>query len=135
MPVPLAVRLLLAVPLVVWGALTDRRWTVPVAAMLALPILWVNGLSMLVGVLPLVPRIVGATPAARWLASSAATATVPTATDPDGHHPRGARYDPFRVIHVVVLPWLTQRPTGVSHPPIFSDAYARQEPPTRRSPL
>lgn len=67
-PVPLAVRLLLAVPLVVWGALTDRRWTVPVAAMLALPILWVNGLSMLVGVLPLLPRIVGATPAARWLA-------------------------------------------------------------------
>ncbi|MBI3746533.1 MAG: DUF2029 domain-containing protein [Chloroflexi bacterium] len=67
-PVPLVVRLLLAIPLVVWGALTDRRWTVPVAAMLALPILWVNGLSMLVGVLPLIPRIVGATPAARWLA-------------------------------------------------------------------
>ena len=69
-PVPLWGRLILAIPLVVWGALTDRRWTVPVAAMLALPILWVNGLSMLVGVLPLIPRIVGATPAARWLASS-----------------------------------------------------------------
>jgi hypothetical protein len=39
--------------------------------MLALPILWVNGLSMLVGVLPLLPRIFGATPAARWLAGEA----------------------------------------------------------------
>jgi hypothetical protein len=75
-PVPLWGRLLLAIPLVVWGALTDRRWTVPVAAMLALPILWVNGLAMLVGVLPLIPRIVGATPAARWLAGEPFTRPV-----------------------------------------------------------
>ncbi|MEW5991515.1 MAG: glycosyltransferase family 87 protein [Chloroflexota bacterium] len=62
------VRVAAAVALVVWGALTDRRWTVPVASMLALPILWVNGLAMLVAVLPLVPRLVGDSPASRWLA-------------------------------------------------------------------
>jgi hypothetical protein len=66
-PIPLWARLIAAVVLVAWGALTDRRWTVPVASMLALPILWVNGLAMLVAVLPLVPRLVGASPASRWL--------------------------------------------------------------------
>ncbi|HUG48630.1 MAG TPA: glycosyltransferase family 87 protein [Candidatus Limnocylindria bacterium] len=45
---PLWLRLPLAVALVVWGALTDRYWTVPVAATLALPVLWSGGLSMLV---------------------------------------------------------------------------------------
>jgi hypothetical protein len=55
-PVPLLVRLPLAVALVVWGARTDRRWTVPVAAMLALPALWYGGLSMLLAVIPLLPR-------------------------------------------------------------------------------
>jgi hypothetical protein len=54
-PVPLAVRLPVAVALVVLGARTDRRWTVPVASMLALPALWYGGLSMLLGVIPLLP--------------------------------------------------------------------------------
>jgi hypothetical protein len=36
--------------------------------MLALPILWVNGMAMLVAVIPLVPRLVGDSPASRWLA-------------------------------------------------------------------
>ena len=67
-PVPLWVRLAVAVPLVVWGARTDRRWTVPVAAILGLPVLRVNGLAMLVAVIPLVPRLIGETPASRWLA-------------------------------------------------------------------
>jgi hypothetical protein len=39
----------------VWGARTDRRWTVPVASMLALPALWYGGFSMLLAVLPLLP--------------------------------------------------------------------------------
>ncbi|HSH22128.1 MAG TPA: glycosyltransferase 87 family protein, partial [Candidatus Caenarcaniphilales bacterium] len=43
-PPPWPLRLPLAVLLVVWGARTDRPWTVPVAAALALPILWVHGL-------------------------------------------------------------------------------------------
>ena len=37
----------------VWGALTDRRWTVPVACMLALPALWYGGLTMLLAVIVL----------------------------------------------------------------------------------
>lgn len=52
-PIPLLVRLPAAVALVVWGARTDRRWTVPVASMLALPALWYGGLSMLLAVIPL----------------------------------------------------------------------------------
>ncbi|HEY7737086.1 MAG TPA: glycosyltransferase family 87 protein [Candidatus Limnocylindrales bacterium] len=55
-PVPLWIRLPLAVALVVWGARTDRRWTVPVASMLALPALWYGGLSMLLAVIPLLQR-------------------------------------------------------------------------------
>jgi hypothetical protein len=55
-PIPLWVRLPFAIALVVWGARTDRRWTVPVAAMVALPALWYGGLSMLLAVIPLTPR-------------------------------------------------------------------------------
>ena len=48
---PLAIRLPLAVALVWLGAKRDWPWLVPVASMLALPILWsVHGLSMLLGV-------------------------------------------------------------------------------------
>jgi len=54
-PIPLVVRLPFAIALVVWGAGTDRRWTVPVASMLALPALWYGGFSMLLAVLPLLP--------------------------------------------------------------------------------
>jgi hypothetical protein len=54
-PIPLWIRLPAAVALVVWGARTDRRWTVPVASMLALPALWYGGISMLLAVIPLLP--------------------------------------------------------------------------------
>ncbi len=50
-PIPLMVRLPVAVAVVVWGARTDRRWTVPVACMLALPALWYGGLTMLLAVI------------------------------------------------------------------------------------
>jgi hypothetical protein len=63
-PVPLLIRLPPAVALVVWGARTDRRWTVPVASMLALPALWYGGLSMLLAVIPLLPRTPVGTPRA-----------------------------------------------------------------------
>lgn len=75
--IPFWIRIVAAIGLVGWGARTDRRWTVPVASMLALPILWVNGLSMLVAVLPLVPRLVGDSPASRWLARAADAGTAP----------------------------------------------------------
>ena len=55
-PLPLLIRLPAAVVLVIWGARTDRRWTVPVASMLALPALWYGGLSMLLAVIPLPAR-------------------------------------------------------------------------------
>jgi Glycosyltransferase family 87 len=48
--VPLLLRLPIAAVLVIWGGLTDRPWTVGVAATLALPILWVNGLAVLLSV-------------------------------------------------------------------------------------
>jgi hypothetical protein len=54
-PIPLWIRLPVAVVIVVWGARTDRRWTVPVASMLALPAVWYGGLSMLLAVIPLLP--------------------------------------------------------------------------------
>jgi hypothetical protein len=54
-PIPLWIRLPVAIVVVVWGARTDRRWTVPVASMLALPALWYGGISMLLAVIPLLP--------------------------------------------------------------------------------
>ena len=52
-PIPLAVRLALSTILVWWGARTDRRWTVPVAATLSLPIIWFHGFAMLIAAIPL----------------------------------------------------------------------------------
>jgi hypothetical protein len=52
-PIPLWFRLPIAAAVVVWGARTNRRWAVPVAAMLALPALWYGGLAMLLAVIPL----------------------------------------------------------------------------------
>ncbi len=62
-PIPFLVRLPFAVALVVWGARTDRRWTVPVAGMLALPALWYGGLAMLLAVIALRDPAKPATPA------------------------------------------------------------------------
>jgi hypothetical protein len=62
-PIPLWIRLPFAIALVVWGARTDRRWTVPVAAMLALPALWYGGLSVLLAVILLLPERDAAAPA------------------------------------------------------------------------
>ena len=52
-PIPFLVRLPFAIAVVVWGARTDRRWTVPVACMLALPALWYGGLTMLLAIIVL----------------------------------------------------------------------------------
>jgi hypothetical protein len=48
-PIHIAVRLPLAVVLLLWGARTGRPAVVPLACMLALPVIWFNGLSWLVG--------------------------------------------------------------------------------------
>jgi len=54
LPIPLRIRLVAAAILVVWGARSDRRWTVPLGATLALPLLWPANWAMAVGVLPFV---------------------------------------------------------------------------------
>lgn len=43
---PLWLRLPAAVALVAWGARSNRRWTVPLGATIALPILWVSGFAI-----------------------------------------------------------------------------------------
>jgi Glycosyltransferase family 87 len=50
LPIPLLIRLPAAVLLVIWGARTDRRWTVPASAALAMPVLWFAGLSVLAAI-------------------------------------------------------------------------------------
>ena len=51
--VPLFARVALAAVIVVWGAWTDRPWVLPIAVLLAQPVIWVASLSILVGILPL----------------------------------------------------------------------------------
>ncbi|MDQ3870549.1 MAG: DUF2029 domain-containing protein [Chloroflexota bacterium] len=59
--VPVVVRMPLAIAVVVWGARSDRPWTVPVAATIAMPAFWYATVpSILAAVLPLA----GARP--RW---------------------------------------------------------------------
>jgi hypothetical protein len=48
--IPLFVRLPVAAALVIWGARTDRPWTVPASAALALPVLWFAGLAVLAAI-------------------------------------------------------------------------------------
>jgi len=52
----LLLRLVAAAALVTWGALTDRAWTVPIAAMLALPVIWMDSFAMLIAAVALKVR-------------------------------------------------------------------------------
>jgi hypothetical protein len=45
----LLVRLAVAAIVVAWGAWTDRAWTVPLGALLGLPVIWSDSFSMLLG--------------------------------------------------------------------------------------
>jgi hypothetical protein len=51
--VPLLIRAPIAVAVIAWGAWTDRRWTIPVAMTLAMPIVWANSFTILVALLPM----------------------------------------------------------------------------------
>jgi len=51
--IPLLLRLPAAALLVIWGARTNRKWTVPASAALAMPVLWIAALSVVVAVLAL----------------------------------------------------------------------------------
>jgi hypothetical protein len=47
--IPALVRFPVALALTWWGARTDRAWVVPIAVVLLLPVIWPNGLAILVG--------------------------------------------------------------------------------------
>jgi len=66
-PIPVWVRLPVSVAILFWGARTDRRWTVPLASCIALPVLWFNGFAMLVAIIPLLDPASARSPAAAWL--------------------------------------------------------------------
>ena len=51
--IPLALRLPVAAVLVIWAARTDRHWIVPLAAVLAMPVLWPNAFAVAVAAIPL----------------------------------------------------------------------------------
>jgi hypothetical protein len=51
-PPPAPIRIPLGLLLVAWGARTDRPWTVPVAAAMALPIIWPHGLTVALAAIP-----------------------------------------------------------------------------------
>lgn len=53
LPVPLLPRLAAAAAIAVFAAATDRRWLIPVAVVLALPVVWLNGLAVLAAAVPL----------------------------------------------------------------------------------
>jgi hypothetical protein len=54
--IPFMVRLPFAVVIALWGGHTNRSWTIPIVAVLTLPIVWVPGLSMLIAIIPLWKR-------------------------------------------------------------------------------
>jgi hypothetical protein len=45
--IPLLVRLPIAAAIVVWGARNNRKWVVPLAAAIAMPVLWIAAFSVL----------------------------------------------------------------------------------------
>jgi hypothetical protein len=52
-PIPVPIRMVISAAVVWWGARTDRRWVVPIAVTLSLPIIWFHGLAILVACIPL----------------------------------------------------------------------------------
>ena len=55
LPIPLWLRLPVAAVVVWWGARRDARWTVPLAATIAVPVVWVDSLAILAACWPLRP--------------------------------------------------------------------------------
>ena len=47
---PLWLRIAIAAVLVIWGARTDRRWVVPVATCIAMPVFWITTPAILVAI-------------------------------------------------------------------------------------
>ena len=53
LPVPLVVRLPIAVVVIAWAAVHDRRWVMPIGCLLALPVIWYGSLTLLLAIIPL----------------------------------------------------------------------------------
>ena len=70
-PPPALFRIPIAILVVIWGARTDRPWTVPIAATLGLPILWPHGLTVAMAAIPFLRRgdRAALTPNWQWAAS------------------------------------------------------------------
>jgi len=51
--IPLTIRMPIALVVVIWGARTDRPWTVAVAAFLAIPAMWWYSSVMLLAIIPI----------------------------------------------------------------------------------
>jgi len=66
-PIPVWYRLPVSVAILAWGARTNRRWTVPLASCIAVPVLELNAFAMLVAMIPLLDPPSAESPAARWL--------------------------------------------------------------------
>jgi hypothetical protein len=83
---PLWIRIGLAALVVVWGARTDRRWAVPVALVIAMPVIWTTTPAVLVaiprlrGKFPRAAKADAATEPAAPIASAANPPTPPAAT-------------------------------------------------------
>jgi hypothetical protein len=67
---PFGFRLPFALAVIAWAAVTGRRWAVPIAAFLALPVIWPSGYALLAAVPPLwiADRQTGCSPAV-WFSS------------------------------------------------------------------
>jgi len=59
LPIPLLLRLPVAALIVTWGARTNRRWTVPLAAALSVPALWPGAFAILAACWRLTPAADG----------------------------------------------------------------------------
>jgi hypothetical protein len=78
--IPLLLRLPVAAVIVIWGALTNRKWTVPLSAALAMPVLWIAAFSVLAAI-PAInrPELESKGEAMRRLALRDATPAAPAA--------------------------------------------------------
>ena len=72
--IPAHVRFPVALALVAWGAGSDRRWVVPVACLLLMPVIWPNTLALLLGSAALAATAPQRVPAPRPMAASGAEA-------------------------------------------------------------
>ncbi len=86
---PLWLRIAAAALLVVWGARTDRRWVVPVATAVAMPVVWVTTPAILVAI-PRLRRKASAPAGSEAQAAGTRAPAVPEAGAPDAVRPAPA---------------------------------------------